>query len=558
MPNISRRGLGTQGIFHDPNDYDLPPTAFSAGTNIMFNGNSAIRAPVFRTVHSPGVATPFHPDFVVARRPGTGYDTLFTVGNDGLMQSWSSGAVAVVTPTVFTPLASPKQWTSTFLGDVTYLARGTHVPYGYSSSSSVFAAMPAWDSTWRCESLRAYKDYLVALNVTKGSTQYPSMVKTSNNQLAGGFPDSWDATDPTKNTTENMLADLTSPLVDGAVLGDYFMLYSKTQVWLMSATTSAAVFNYRMIFAEGGIMAANCAAEVNGKHWVFGTDDIYSHTGSETSKETLVGQKNRAYVFDTLDRTKSDRCFVHYSPGHKSVVFAYPTFDPVASFKASVGCNRALVINVELGTQTFIEIPDVTGATAANVNDYLTWTTASALTWASVGGSWASQVASYQTYTVFSCRDTSAGVALPKLIAWDFMNIGTLAKNYDPDYNTHAYLERTGIDLDEEGATLSTVKIVRSVFPQIDIPNNPNSTFLFYVQLGTAMAPGGPYTWGAKLPFIPRSDYKIDSMMGGRYLGFRVMTDTLDLPVGAPVPATAVADFALNGLDLDVVDGGRR
>lgn len=558
MPNITRRGLGTAGIIHDPNDYDLPSAAFSNGSNMFFDGNSAVRAPIFRTVYAPGVGAGFHPDFVTSRRSASGYDTLFAVGPDGVMTSWSSGSVAVVTPAGFVPATSTKQWTSAFLGDVTYLNRGSHVPYGFSSTSTLFAAMPAWDSTWRCESLRAYKDYLVALNVTKGAVAHPQMVKTSNNQLAGGFPDSWDATDATKNTTENELADLTSPLVDGAVLGDSFVIYSKTQVWLMTATTSSEVFDYRMIFSEGGLIAPNCVEEYGGQHLVFGTDDIYSHSGVESSKASLVNLKNRDFIFRTLDRTKTDRCFVRFSPSNRTMLFAYPTFDPSASFAAVVGCNRALVLNVETGTQTFVDLPDATAATVSNVNSYLTWATSGSSSWATIGGSYASQVAPYQTYLVFSCRDAAGSVTYPKLLAWDLMNAGTLSKDFDPDYNTHAYLERTGIDLDEEGASLSTVKIVREVFPQIDVPDGPLNGLPVYVQIGTSMSPRGPYVWGTPNAFLPMTDYKIDVLSGGRYLGFRLMSDNLANPSGTPVPATLVTDFSVNGLDFDIVDGGRR
>jgi hypothetical protein len=548
MPTLSRRGLGTKGIVHDPNDYDLDPQTFSAGANFLFDGNSATRAPIYRTVYS-GAEIPFG---LLSRRPASGFDLMFMVSQTGLIKSLVSDVVTDVTPAGFTPATGTDQWISTYLGDVTYINRATQAPYGFSSTSTQFATITGWDPTWRCASLRAYKDYLIALNVTKGATNYPQMVKTSDNTLAGQFPSSWDATDPTKNTTENILADMTSPIVDGAVLGDIFVIYSKDQVWSMQAISSSDVFRYRRLYTEGGIIAPNCVIERQGQHYVFGQNDIYTHNGSQMP-ESLVELKNRNFIFRTLDTRNSKRCFTVYHPRLKCVFFCYPTLDSSAPFLATNGCNRAFVYHVPTGASSFIDLPDAISATVGNINSVFTWTTLPS-SWQALGGAWSDLVSPYDSHLIFS---TITGVQTTnKLVGYDYTNGGALPRPFDSAYNSHAYLERTGIDLDNDGAPLTAYKIFTRILPQFDtLAVSPIPVF---IQTGTQIVPLGPVTWGAPVPFIPGTDYKVDFRQGGRYMALRLSTDLAGPTASSPVTASQVMDLAFNGYDVEVASGGNR
>lgn len=548
VPPVPRRGLGAKGIWRDPSPVDLPPDAFSAGSNVVFDGNAVHRGPVFKTLYANPAG--IHPVGVVGRKSPSGFDTLFILGSDGTIMSLVSATLTNVTPVTWTASSAEDQWTSTFLGDVTYVNRPTHVPYGFGSSSSDFEEMPSWDSTWRCAALRTYKDALVAMNVTKGATNYPQMVKTSDKTLAGLFPGSWDHTDPATNAVENQLGDLTTPLVDGAVLGDSFVLYSQDQVWVMTAVATNDVYVFRKILSDGGIIAQNCVVEADGRHYVFGPSDIYRHGGSGVDKESIVEGLNRRAIFNEIDLGKAKRCFVQHIPRLRAIMFCYPTVSGVAPFEAVNGCNRAFVFHYATGAHSFVDLPDVTGGTLANVEAVPLWSTMGG-SWAELGGTWASMTGSLKSHVIFSTTGLNGSAATDKLVGYDFKDRGSMSLPFDVAYNTTAFVERTGIDLDDQGAPLRAFKVFNGIFPQIEMVS-PAPVFF---EIGSARMPGGTTSWDPPRPFTPGSSYKVDARKAGRYLGLRLSGDD-----GASGPLTAVqaSDWSWSGYDVEVTDGGRR
>jgi hypothetical protein len=128
-----------------------------------------------------------------------------------------------------------------------------------------------------------------------------------------------------------------------------------------------------------------------------------------------------------------------------------------------------------------------------------------------------------------------------RLLAYDFMNHGKLSSPYSPECNPPAYLERTGLDLDETGAPLSLYKVIKAIYPLVVTYDNIDTT----IQLGSSMTPSGPVSWDPPIVFDPTSAYKIDSKRGGRYLAFRVTV-------------TEPADFEVSGFDADIANGGLR
>jgi hypothetical protein len=121
------------------------------------------------------------------------------------------------------------------------------------------------------------------------------------------------------------------------------------------------------------------------------------------------------------------------------------------------------------------------------------------------------------------------------------MNKGRLAFPYEPEMNPPAFLERVGIDLDQEGGDLTTYKLVRRVFPLVNIYDNVP----ILVQIGGSMTPTGAPNYAPAVSFDPSTQYKVDVMKGGRYIAMRFTVN-------------GAADFEVAGFDLDVVSSGRR
>jgi hypothetical protein len=556
MPIYPIRGLSTKGILKDPASFDLGQDAWSAGLNVFFDGNFVSRAPVFREVSQLGEFTvgaayignpttpigssAYAPAFVVGYRPPVGYDYVFITDNAGRIQKFSSGVITAVSPAGYTPTTQTSQFTSAFVAGVAYINNPSAVPLWFGPSSTVFASMASWSSTWSCASLRPYKDYLVALNVTKGAVSYPTMVKTSDNTLFGQVPGSWDQTNQTTNATENILSDMSSPIVDGLALRDMFVVYGQREAWQMQSTSGQSVFDYYRLPIIGGLISQNCVVEVEGYHYCFGPHDIYRHNGLQQA--SLVENKNRSYIFGSLNTKLANRCFVQFSPEFKTILFAYVSSDADVTYTSPTGCNRGFVLNLSSGAHSFVDLPNVTSMSVANLNSIAQWNTAGSLTWFTVGGSWYDQVDNYGDNTVVASQALPGLVITHRLAALDFMDNGSLAFPYIPELNTASYVQRTGIDLDEVGANVTDYKIISRVFPEVTmIRPNINMT----IQLGSQIYAQSPVVWDVVNVYDPRTNYKVDCRVGGRFLAYRF----------SMVPA---GDFRMSGFDVEIVAGGSK
>jgi hypothetical protein len=555
VPIIPFRNLADLGTLTDPNPYQLPPNAWSGGSNVRYSAKKAMRAPIFRVVHD---ALPITPGFIAAYLPASGYDSIMVVDQQGnVYQVNATGTITNVTPTSGVPaFSSGEPWTATFLGDVLYLNNpGCPMPIYFGPNSTTFAALPNWPTsstvlasgahagTTSCQVLRAFNDYLIAMNVTEGSTPATvgQLVKWSDLTLAGQVPDSWDPTDATKSAGENTIEQMTTPILDGLPLRGAFIIYTSDQVWLMQLTGTQSIFSWTMLFTTGGILNTNCVCEVNGQHYVFGVNDIYVHDG--VNKQSIAQDRVKDYIFGSLNIKLSNLAFVQHMPEYDEIAFCYVSGDNDAAYTTTTGCNRAAVYNYAGNTWSFRDLPCLVGGTTANVNKLLKFSDCGLPdTFGNFGGTFYSQRDGYQLHTVFAGQSVSGLFANNRVYGYDFLNKGTeMAYPASPDGNAPAFLVRTGLDLDGEGGDLQTYKTVRRMFPQVSIFGGEPVT----VQVGGQNYPSGPIQWSSSVLFDPTQDYKVDVREGGRYLA-----------VQFSIPDNT--DFEVAGFDLDVFSAGSR
>ena len=530
------RGLGDIGCITDVDASSLPTNAFSRAVNVRFDEGGIARAPVFRTIKA---SLGFNPRLLHGVEPVSGFSTVILASDTYVIQEYSSGSLNDRSGSISATSASILPFTSSTLADVIYINREDTVPV-YRASGSNFASLPStWDSTWRCKALRSYGDFLLAINMTEGSNYYTSRVRWSNIAEANSLPDSWDATDATKSAGFNDLVQIRTPLIDGAVLGTNFILYSKSDTYLMEFVGGPFIFNFRKVFSDIGIINQNCVVEIDSKHYVFGNDDIYIHDG--TSRESLCDQRVKDYIFGGLNTAKIDRCFVHWSPELEEVYFCYPSGDDKVAFTNSERCNRAAVYNYKNDTWSFLDLPNVSCGTIANVSSSGTYANTST-SYAAIGGSYFSQEAGFDRHTLFAGDNNSAdGIGSDKLYGLDLADTGSLSFAIDTEATKLPFAERTGIDLDEM-VPISGYKIINKIYPQITTPNN-DKNFVFTYGGANLIADAPNYQ--ANVTFNAASTHKIDSRASGRYLSYKLTT-------------TDAKDFAFTGFDLDLVTTGRR
>jgi hypothetical protein len=534
VPIVPVRNLGKYGVITDRDPYELPAEAWSFASNARFHTGKISRAPVFRSV------TELADDarFVVSASQADGLDLLFVGFQDGTVQRFTSGSFVDFSPTGYAPAALDALWTTTMLANVLYVNREDRVPWKYGPSDTEFDELPNWDPTWRTRLLRTCGGALVALNVTKGATSYPTMVKTSSIPLSGDVPTSWDESDPATLATENILADMKSPIVDATRFGESLCIYGFNEAWMMTPDGSSAVFGYRPLPFQKGAINANCSIEINGQHFVFGRDDIWAHDGF--AEKSICDERVRDFIFNGINLSYAAYCFVAHNPKLRELHFCYRSGDAhVAFLDDATGCNRQAVYNYGNDTWTFDDLPMAFHADLANLDVSLTYATITE-TYATVGGSYLDQDDGLKRVLVY-VGDASTAYSLTKsLYAFDLFGPGSVVVfGVDADATRPMLLEKNGLDLDALGAELRGYKTINSIYPQARLL--PDSEPLVF-ELGSADYFGQDPAYETTQTYDGEENYKLDFRSAGRYLAMRITYDGYD-PVS----------FVGMDVDLDVL-----
>lgn len=538
MAKIPVRELAKFGIVTDVDPYDLPKEAWSFGVNVRFRNGKVSRAPVFRGVAEISA----NPRFLFTSSANSGLDSVFIAYKTGEVKRYSGGVQTDYSITSYTPSSAEATWTSTALAGVIYVNRPDRTPWSLGPSDVRFASLPGWDASWRAQLMRTCGGTLVALNVTKGGTTYPTMVKTSSVALSGAVPASWDHTLPATLATENILADMQGEIIDATPFGASLAIYGLNETWLMTPDQSQEVYSYRKLPFKKGALNANCSIEIDGKHLVLGSDDIWTHDGY--SEVSLCNGVTRDFIFQNLNLSKADRCFVTHNPKLKEVHFCYVSSDRGVAFAAQdEGCNRQAVYNYGNvpPTWTFDDLPMVFSAEMANLDTPVTYA-AITQTYETVGSTYADQDDGLKRTLCYVGSTWAPNSLTAKLYAFDLYGPGSnVLYAVDANATRPLLLEKEGIDLD--GLTdLSGYKTLSCIYPQarLEVDSSP-LTF----EVGGADYFGAATTWDTTQTYDGRSLYKLDYRSTGRHIGIRITYPGYNA-------------FSLTGFDFELFVTGER
>lgn len=546
MPNntIPVRSLGVAGIIRDVEPYNLPLTAFSSGNNVRFQDGAVRRAPAFRVLDD---ALGVDPNFMLGVRPADGSDFLVLVGDDGSMYRWSLGVVTDITPPSFTPIAVPSsRFTGTFLDQTAYINRPSDVPYALlpGASSAVPLTDYGWGTTWRARALRSFRDSLVALSMEEDGIAIPGRVRISDAVTGQAAPPvSWDANDLTNTAFSTELPDIAGTLLDGLTLRDDFYVYSTAEVWRITPIGGRLPYSIKKVFGDRGILATGLVVEANGSHIVVGENDIYIHDG--TSERSIVDGINRDAIFESMRKDQRHRFWLHHDTIREEVMFAYISDEADAAFPGTEYPNRYAVYDLNNGTWSFGDLPNVPMATTIIYFPGTTWDNWDE-TWDTSGGTWDGSSDQARTVVVMASRaDTSGRLRGDYLYGYDWISDGSVVPGpLDTSVVPSAYVERISYDLDEIGHSLRDYIRIQRIYPQAMVFGEGAS---IQFRVGAQLNPQGPDDgpFQANVVYDPRTQYKIDFRRGGRYFSIRVEVDD-------PV------DFLFSGMDVQYTVTGRR
>jgi hypothetical protein len=537
------RDVAKYGILCDPDPYNLPDTAWSFGVNMRFRNGKITSGPVFRNVFELGTT---QPRYSIAATPTSGLDVLFTGYLNGKLYKFN-GTETDFTLAGYVPSSVEATWTHTSLATVLYVNRSDRAPWYLRPSDSAFqnlgvvaGAPTSWDSTYTCGILRTCGGALVALNVTKGATSFPTMVKTSSIPLSGVIPASWDTSLANTLATENILSELKGAITDAQTLGSQLVIYGLQEAWLMTADGSLQIYNYKKLPFQKGSLNANCSLELDGKHFVFGIDDIWMHdTNTEVS---IVDGKNRDFIFGSINMSKRNRCFISHNAQLKELSFCYVSGDRGVGFIGTPdGCNRAAVYNYIDKTWTFDDLPLVFSASNANLSVSVTYATTTAL-YSTTGGSYLDQEDGFKRTPVFVGTSDTTYSLTTALYAQDLFGTGsTVAFPVDTHATLPRTLERDGIDLDSLNEDLRGYKVVSSIYPQgrLTVGSAP-----LEFSLGAADFFTTTPTFSDYQPYDGAANYKLDFNVSGRWLSMKIRYSDYN-------------EMSFTGFDIDLHSNGQ-
>lgn len=542
MPTIPVRKLGSIGVITDVNPVDLPPEALTDARNVRFSNGRITNSHVWReALASPSGGTPV---FMFEGERTNNFDILGYVTKDGKVYHVSNNTAMELTASGYTPANSDSIRTFCTLQGVYYVNQEDHVPWYYSSGSTLYDELPNWDTNDRCKVLRGFKDYLVALNVTKSGSIFPNLVKWSDIAQYDDVPDSWDPDDTTKSAGENTLAEIQTEILDGLTLRNSFIIYAADQAWTMEYTQGPDVFQFFKLYSDRGIINTNCVVEIDGAHLVFDSTDIYLHDGVSPPK-SICDKRVRKRIFRNLDLTKSNVCFVHLDRTAGEVWFGFNSLNEDLKWAGADCdyCNTAAVYNYLEDTWTFHDLPNVIGIATVSWQTAATYADYSGVSYDEISPTYADLVSPVtKNPFAISVESTGAGITDTRILNID-TGIGTsLPFPAVSELEVTPFATRTGLDLDEVLPELRSYKNYRAVYPQVVVAGDPAPmSFKF----GGMDMPQDALEWEDLQSFDATTDYKLDTRARGRYLAWYM-------------EGMNTNGYSLSGFDLDVVSVSRR
>ena len=535
MALIPIDNVGQMGIVKDINSWQLPPNVWTDGNNIRAEHGAIQKTPGYKEVMATCPTAPLH---IVNLEVGSA--NYWVIAGDDAIHVHNGSTWTDITRTSGAYNATAAEgWTSTVLGGVLIMANGKDLPQFWALSSGVpsvstnMADLTNWvagaGSNHYPFAVRAFRSFLIALNITEAGVPFNKKVKWSTEAAIQAVPTSWDESSAVVDAGEYELADTKGKILDGMPLGDTFMIYKEDSTYSMTFVGTPFIFSFRQISPNVGALAKNCIAEFDGGHFIFGNGDLYINNGQRI--QSLLPHKMRNYVFGNIHGSHYEKSFVVADYANTEMWACY-----VSSGNSDGQCDKALVYNWTNKTFTERDIPNlgfIGYGTTSDPTSTASWSAAST-TWTSETNKW-----SEITSSSFISKE---GKTLVMASATDTKLYRNNTGNTEDGDNMTSYVERTGLSMDEQGQlNQAMVKHVTSVWPKMSV----SGATTVNVYVGSQMSTEGSITWEGPYTFNPDSQSKVPVRVTGKYIGVKF-------------ESTGDQTWRLDGYSLDVSNAGVR
>lgn len=523
MPKkIEFHNLGARGIIRDIPSHLLEPEAWSDGGNVRFVDNKVVKFKGHSALFDPPSIAPY---WAIGVPTVEEFAWLYT----GLAKAYTfaSGVHTDVTRVAGDYTASAEiPWNGGILGGLPIITNGTDDPQVWNPPvpATPLVDLPNWPADTLCRIIRPFKNFLIAMDVTKSGTRFPHMVKWSHSAVPGAVPSSWDETDPTLDAGEDELTDTKSGfIVDGLQLGDSFIIYKEASVHSMRFVGGTFIFAFAGNLDSVGALSTRCIRPVDkGKqHFVGAPDDIYVHDGR--SARSLLDKKQKKWFINTIDADNAKKSYAVQNFRDSEMWFCFPESGQTLP-------SLALVWNWKDDTIGTRALPN-----AAFIAEGVTNVTTTE-DWDSDTGTWDTDITLWgeRLFDVLNKRLVICDPTNTKLFKADDTNQFNAV-------NFTSFVERTGLAIvgqDRFGnpkVDVESMKLVSTIWPKVT--GGPIN-----VRVGTQEFLEGAISWSSALSFDPTTQNRLDlldSFPPGRFIAVRF-------------ESAADVEWELHGYDLEI------
>lgn len=523
--NIDISDAGSIGVVTDTPAYQVPPEAWTAGTNMRVVDGGMERLQGWSQVFgTPGVA----PHFAMAVRTTSATFWLYT----SLLKAFAFDGTTHtdITRTVGGNYAGSetREWNGTLLADVPIVNNGIDIPQYWPTISvgTKLANLPNWPATLRARVVRAFGPFLMAIGISKSGTPFPHTVKWSHPADPGSVPISWDETDPTTDAGETPLPDVNAGiLLDMLPLGDTMYIYKENSVRKARFVGGRDIFDFGKSpwLETTGILAPRCVAITgDGTRQVWASqDDVLWHDGNRV--RSLLNERRKRELTNAIDNVNYLNCFMWANPPKGEIWFCFP---PAGQTQPT----RAFIFNYLRGEDQW-PVTDADGITFRNASigpvqgaSDEQWDQGTDL-WSDDTGPWSS----LQRRRVILCGTDST----------KFFNLDDTGTRDGVVFT--GTLQRLGISVlgkkrnGEWIVDFNRMKMFDTIWPKI-------KSGAVSVRIGSQQLVDGPVTWSPAVAYDPATDIKVAAgPVSGRALAVEI---------------SGASSWRYDGLNMNVQDLG--
>jgi hypothetical protein len=362
MTLLSVNELDKIGVIYDVHAAELPAQAFTEGRNVRF-ADGSVQSRFKDRALGPG--TPFVWAFPTARTI-TGEATWIAISNNNAYTYQSDTFTSILGPAIVQPERG--RWNGGLLGGVAVLNSGNGTPQVWMDTppTTPLIPLPNWPTGYKCASMRVYKNYLVAMDVTRNGRRQQSTLLWSHPADPGTVPISWNIADTTRDAGDVSLSETPGAIIDLCTLKDTAIIYKEDSVWGMQWIGGTYIFRFYKIFSDFGVANRDCVVEyLPGIHAVFTGTDFIRHNGQ--SYTSVVDGRMRS-LFRSFTPATLQSAFLCTMAQFSEVWLCWAT----QPYENPLEVDQALVWNWANETLVLLDLqPGTTWAVAGLIADPL-------------------------------------------------------------------------------------------------------------------------------------------------------------------------------------------